>query len=103
MTIDGPSKARLGTSALSGSLEPCPHCSGAGTRRNLEWRSMQALKDIYRELRKDKSTESFTYLTDQELMQYLVNRKREKLLEFEQTFERKIFVMPTATMTCAFC
>ena len=64
---------------------------------------MQALKDIYRELRKDKSSEPFTYMTDADLMHYLVNRKREKLLEFEQTFERKVFVMPTATPNCAFC
>jgi ribonuclease E len=96
-------RQRLGTSALSGSLEPCPHCSGAGTRRNLEWRSMQALKDLYRELRKDRQTEPFTYVTDADLMHYLVNRKREKLLEFERTFERKIYVMPSATPNCAFC
>lgn len=96
-------RQRLGTSALSGSLEPCPHCSGAGTRRNLEWRSMQALKDLYRELRKDKQTDPFTYTTDADLMHYLVNRKREKLLEFEQTFERKIYIMPSATPSCAFC
>lgn len=32
---------------------------------------MQALKDIYRELRKDKLTEPFTYMTDADLMHYL--------------------------------
>jgi ribonuclease E len=64
---------------------------------------MQALKDLYRELRKDKQTEAFTYTTDADLMHYLVNRKREKLLEFEQKFERKIYIMPSATPSCAFC
>ena len=91
-------RQRLGTSALSGSLEPCPHCSGAGTRRNLEWRSMQALKDIYRELRKDKSFEPFTYKTDADLMQYLVNRKRaeEALRESEKTFRTMVESLPLA-------
>jgi ribonuclease E len=36
-------------------------------------------------------------------MHYLVNRKREKLMEYELTFGRKIFVMPTETPNCAFC
>lgn len=96
-------RQRLGTSALSNSLEPCPHCAGAGTRRNLEWRSMQALKDMYRELRKDRSTEPFTYQTDADLMQYLLNRKREKLMHYEQLFMRKIFIAPSAIASCAFC
>lgn len=87
-------RQRLGSSALSGSLEPCPHCEGTGTRRNLEWRSMQALKDIYRELRRNKQTEPLTHETDAELSQYLLNRKREKLMEFETMFGRKIFVVP---------
>lgn len=96
-------RQRLGTSALSASLEPCPHCSGAGTRRNLEWRSMQALKDIYRELRKDRLSEPFSYQTDAELMQYLLNRKREKLMEYERAFGRKIFISPLAAPACSFC
>lgn len=96
-------RQRLGTSALSTSLEACPHCAGTGNRRNLEWRSMRALKAIYRDLRKDKQVEPFTYMTDADLMHYLVNRKREKLMELEEQFERKIFIMPTVTPTCAFC
>lgn len=96
-------RQRLGTSALSASLEACPHCAGAGTRRNLEWRSMQALKDIYRELRKDKLTEPFAYQTDAELMQYLLNRKREKLMEYEKIFARRIDIVPAANLSCSFC
>ncbi len=64
---------------------------------------MQALKDIYRELRKDKLTEPFTYQTDAELMQYLLNRKREKLMEYESQFGRKIYIMPSAVSVCSFC
>lgn len=96
-------RQRLGNSALSSSLEPCPYCTGAGTRRNLEWRSMQALKDIYRELRKDKLAEPFIYQTDSELMQYLLNRKREKLMEYEKLFSRRIDIVPATNLTCAFC
>lgn len=95
-------RQRLGNSALSVSLEPCPYCAGAGTRHNLEWRSMQALKHIYRELRKNKQTEPYAYETDTELMQYLLNRKREKLTQFESVFGRKIFIVPVSTPMCSF-
>ena len=64
---------------------------------------MQALKDIYRELRKDKLTEPFAYQTDAELMQYLLNRKREKLMEYEKTFARRIDIVPAANLSCSFC
>lgn len=64
---------------------------------------MQALKQIYRELRKNKQYEPFTYETDAELMQYLLNRKREKLIEFEAMFHRKIFIVPASHSLCSFC
>lgn len=39
-------RQRLGSSAISVSSEPCPHCKGTGVRRNMEWQSQQALREI---------------------------------------------------------
>lgn len=39
-------RQRLGSSAISVSTEPCPHCKGTGVRRNMEWQSQQALREI---------------------------------------------------------
>ena len=96
-------RQRLGTSALSASLDLCPHCGGTGTRRNLEWRSQVALKDIYRALRKNHSTDPLIYTADKELSLYILNHKRQKLMEFEARFERSIQIVPSDTEQCSFC
>jgi ribonuclease E len=79
-------RQRLGSSAISISTELCPHCKGTGVRRNIEWRSQQALRDIHRELRAAQagSQSEFLYAADSDLALYLLNHKRERLLEMER-------------------
>lgn len=96
-------RQRLGTSALSASLDTCPHCGGTGTRRNLEWRAMRALKAIFRALRTASGSEPLIYTTDPELAVYLLNRKREKLVELEQRMGRAVHIVPSASEECSFC
>jgi ribonuclease E len=96
-------RQRLGTSALSASLDMCPHCMGTGSRRNLEWRAMRALKDIFRALRSGVASEPLEYVTDPELAVYLLNRKREKLVELEQRCGRRVLVVPSSSEQCSFC
>ncbi len=85
-------RQRLGSSAISLSTESCPCCGGSGVRRNLEWQSLQALKEIHRMLRQEGHLEPFRYQAPKELAFYLLNRKRRKLLELEKEFETDIVV-----------
>ncbi len=85
-------RQRLGSSALSLTTEPCPCCGGSGIRRNLEWQALAAIKEIYRLLLQSKGQESLTYEAPPELAIYLLNQKREKLLEMEQTYSVPILI-----------
>ena len=81
-------RQRLGSSAISVSTEPCPCCNGSGIRRNMEWQSQKALRDILRALRvaQSQKQESVTYAADPELALQLLNHKRQRLLEMENTY-----------------
>lgn len=81
-------RQRLGSSAISVSTEPCPCCNGTGVRRNMEWQSQHALRDIHRALRnaQAQSQTEITYQADQPLALHLLNNKRQRLLEMEQSF-----------------
>lgn len=81
-------RQRLGSSAISISTEPCPCCSGSGLRRNMEWQSQHALREILRALRvaQSQKQESISYAVDPELAMHLLNHKRRRLLEMENSF-----------------
>ena len=91
-------RQRTGTSAISISCEPCPHCHGTGVRRNMEWQALQALRDLQSKLCKtldsgknkknEKSSEpsTFIYESDTELALYLLNRKRDRIAALEEKF-----------------
>ena len=83
-------RQRLGSSAISISSEPCPCCKGTGMRRNMEWQSIQALKAIYRQLR--RGNKEVLHTCHPELAQYLANAKRAKLMEMEADFEAKVTI-----------
>jgi ribonuclease E len=55
-------RQRLGSSAISVSTEPCPCCNGTGVRRNMEWQSQQALRDILRALRNAQVQKESVYV-----------------------------------------
>lgn len=80
-------RQRMGVSAVSQSHELCPCCQGYGLRRNMEWQSMQALKEIYRKLRGHKSGEPFEYIAaSAEVARHLLNDKRGMIQELEEKF-----------------
>ena len=83
-------RQRLGSSAISLSTEACPCCGGSGVRRNLEWQSLQALREIQRQLGQDNHPRPLIYKTASDLAFYLLNRKRSKLLELEKDYETEI-------------
>ena len=79
-------RQRLGSSAISISTEPCPCCNGTGVRRNVEWQSQHALRDIQRLLRNAQAQKEkqVTYEAEALLALHLLNHKRGRLLEMEQ-------------------
>ena len=79
-------RQRLGSSAISISTEVCPHCKGTGVRRNMEWRSQQALREIQKELRtvQEQHQTEYVYAVDPDLALHLLNHKRERLMEMEK-------------------
>ena len=91
-------RQRTGTSAISISCEPCPYCHGTGVRRNMEWQSLQALRDLQSRLcrsldngkgkKNEKSSEpsTFIYESDTELALYLLNRKRDRIAALEEKY-----------------
>ncbi|MGE4297730.1 MAG: ribonuclease E/G [Desulfovibrionaceae bacterium] len=85
-------RQRMGTSALAVSTETCPCCGGSGTRRNMEWQSLQAIKELYRLLRAKNCPEIVEYATHPELAAYLLNKKRAQLIEMEQKWGRTVHV-----------
>ncbi len=86
-------RQRLGSSALSISTEPCPCCNGTGSRRNLEFQALQALKEMHRLLRRD-SSQPLLYECGKELALYLLNTKRAKLAQFEADFGCPVQIAP---------
>ncbi|MDL2313747.1 Rne/Rng family ribonuclease, partial [Desulfovibrio sp. OttesenSCG-928-C14] len=76
-------RQRLGSSAISITSEPCPCCNGTGQRRNMEWQSMQALRDILALIRKNNHNGRIVYQNSPEVILYLANSKRERLSEME--------------------
>nr|WP_294513115.1 Rne/Rng family ribonuclease [uncultured Bilophila sp.] len=79
-------RQRTGSSAISISMEPCPHCKGTGQRRNMEWQAVQALRDLQRAMRGAASSgqTEYAYTVDAELGLYLLNHKRERLSLLEK-------------------
>ena len=85
-------RQRMGSSALAVTTEPCPCCGGTGYRRNMEWQALQALKTLFRLLRRKDAPNPFIFPCPQELALYMLNNKHEKLREMEQRFDTRIVV-----------
>ena len=94
-------RQRTGTSAISITTEPCPHCHGTGVRRNMEWQALQAMRDLQAKLCKsldsgkgkkgEQKTDkpenaTFVYESDAELALYILNRKRDRIAALEEKF-----------------
>ncbi len=84
-------RQRLGSSAISITMEPCPCCEGTGMRRNMEWQALRALHDIQYKLRQQQDPNTpAVYETEPEVALYLLNNKRAALNALEDQFETSV-------------
>ncbi len=85
-------RQRIGSSAISISQEPCPHCSGTGMRRNLEWQALQLLRELRGELTlvSRNGRNEHICLLNAELALYMLNNKRERLSSLEKEFNIRL-------------
>ena len=90
-------RQRMGTSAISLSTEPCPCCQGTGIRRNMEWQSLQSLKEIYRLLRTKTCPDPLVFTAPSEQALYLLNNKRAVIAGLEKRYGKVIKIVSEDT------
>ena len=83
-------RQRTGSSVISITSEPCPHCRGTGFRRNLEWQAQGILREIKSKLSGKNVPSTYVHHVEQEIAFYLLNKKRDRLSELEQEYDTKI-------------
>ena len=90
-------RQRLGSSAISVSTEVCPHCKGTGMRRNMEWQTQAALREIDRKLQtaKEQNQPILLFEVEGPVAMHLLNTKRQRLVEMEQQFGVHLEIVPT--------
>ena len=85
-------RQRIGSSAISISQEPCPHCRGTGLRRNMEWQALQLLRELRSQMRLAARNGQSEYVCPlgAELAVYVLNHKRERLVALEKEFHLRL-------------
>lgn len=83
-------RQKMGSSAISTIYTECPKCGGAGLVLSIEWRAAQVLKDIYRRIQLPDTPNPLEYILEKELCIYLLNNKRDRLIDLERRFHKKI-------------
>ena len=87
------SRQRLRPGLLEGSFKPCPHCEGRGIVRSVPSCGLGVLRQIEEYLQKGRS-DNLTVKCAREVAFYLLNEKRDSLLELEQQYGISIFLVP---------
>ena len=85
-------RQRMGSSALSTTWQDCATCQGTGYVRSLEWRALQALKEITRQAQSKKCNNGVEFSAQEDLAAYLLNCKRSRLCELEKTYATQIVI-----------
>ena len=88
------SRQRLRPSLGESNTHVCPRCNGVGTIRNIESMSLSVLRLIEEEAMKD-STAQIHAILPVDAASYLLNEKRQAILDIEKRQEVHIVVVPT--------
>jgi ribonuclease E len=85
-------RQKMGSSAVSSIYKECPRCKGMGKIPSIEWRAAQVLKDIHRRISQIDSPNPLEYILEKELCLYLLNNKKQALLNMERKYHKKILI-----------
>jgi ribonuclease E len=87
------SRQRLRPGLLEGSFRPCPHCEGRGIVRSVSSCGLGVLRTIEEYLQKGRA-ENLTVKCARDVAFYLLNEKRDSLLNLETIYDISIFMVP---------
>ncbi|MEO0461971.1 MAG: ribonuclease E/G [Pseudomonadota bacterium] len=87
------SRQRLRTGVLEATTRPCPHCDGTGLVRTASSAGLSALRLIEDEAAKGKGT-IICLAASTEAAFYLLNEKRDELVEIEQRYGVSVEIKP---------
>ncbi len=91
------SRQRLRPGLLEGSSRPCPHCEGRGIVRSISSCGLSVLRAIEEHLM-NKRAENLTVKCTHEVAFYVLNEKRDNLLNLEQAYGISVFLVPSDDM-----
>jgi ribonuclease E len=88
------SRQRLRPSLLEGSTRTCPHCEGRGIVRSVSSCALSVMRAIEEHLITRKS-ENLTVKCHRDVAAYVLNEKRNHLLDLEASYGISIFIVPS--------
>ncbi|MFZ5673846.1 MAG: Rne/Rng family ribonuclease, partial [Pseudomonadota bacterium] len=91
------SRQRLRPSLLEGSTRVCPHCEGRGIVRSVSSCALSVMRAIEEHLISRKA-ENLTVKCHRDVAAYVLNEKRNHLLDLEATYTISIFIVPSDDM-----
>jgi ribonuclease E len=94
------SRQKLGRPIQTGSYHVCDYCQGRGVTRSVETQSLSYLRRIQTGVA-HKNVVGVTCRLPLKVAQYLLNNKREELLEMEKDYNVHIRIEPAPEMTPA--
>jgi ribonuclease E len=92
------SRQRLRPSLVEHAFIACPHCQGRGLVRSVESSGLAVLRAIEEEGGKRRAAEIVVHVATP-IAFWLLNKKRERLMEDEQRFGMTIVIQPDDTLT----
>jgi ribonuclease E len=94
------SRQKLGRPIERGSYHVCEYCQGRGVTRSVETQSLSYLRRIQTGITR-KNVVGAKCRLPVKVAQYLLNNKREEILEMEKNYEVQIIIEPAPEMTPA--
>lgn len=91
------SRQKMAAPVQSGSYKICPHCQGRGMVRSVETQALVHMRHIQTGIVR-RQVQKVTCRLPMEVAQYILNKKREDLLELEQKHSVEIVIQPDPAM-----
>ncbi len=85
------SRQRIKSALTEGSYLPCPHCNGSGHLKSPETQAVSLLRKIHSSAAKGQVSQVDAQLPV-EVATYLLNTKREELVDMERCYNLQIFI-----------